>query len=467
MATVSLKPGTVIGNRYRVECLLGRGGIGAVYLSRDQAEEGTRVAVKLLTSRKPAGPELESLREEFSILSRLRHPNLVRILDFGILDDVDVPYLVEEYVEGVDLSNATASWTSREILRLMVVLCRVVQFLHARGVVHGDIKSSNALLGAHETLAENLRVLDYGLAVWREGARRSSEPATLAYTAPEVLLGKKAGPRSDLYSIGVLFYQLLARRLPFEDEDTGFLIQKQLQGLVDMRPIERLEGGGGLAQLLRALLEKDPARRPSSAEDAIRLMSVASGEDFTGVTGATLESYFSAGRFVGRERETAYLRERAGQVRENGRGKTIFITGESGSGKSRSMEELKVWALLEGWRVVEGSCRAGEERSYRVYREVLARTEGFEAEAQASQPGSTLFRLEENARVLSFPSFEPSMETAAGQFRDHLTREIVRRLSGKPTILMLHDFHWADEATTVVLDYLTSDVQAHPILVCV
>lgn len=467
MTAQSLKPGTIIGHRYRIERFLGRGGIGSVYLSRDLAEEEARVAVKMLTAKNPVGPEVDSLREEFSVLSRLRHPNLVRILDFGVLDESGVPYLVEEYVEGGDLYQVTELWSPKEILRLLVVLCRVVHFLHTRGIVHGDLKTSNALLPARETDPEKLKVLDFGLAIQPEGSRRVSGAGTLAYTAPEILLGRSAGPRSDLYSMGILFYQLLARRLPFEDEDPGFLIQKHLQGVVDLRPIERLEGGAGLVQLVRALLEKDPAKRPSSAEDVIRLVSVAGGEDYSGVLGAPLESYFSAARFVGRDREIAYLRGRAGQVAENGRGKTIFIIGESGAGKSRCMEELKIWALLEGWRVVEGHCRAGEERSYGAYRQILARTEGFSGTARESSRESSSFRFEEHTRPVGFLSLDTSTETAAGQFRDHLTREIVRRLSGKPTILMLHDFHWADEATTAVLEYLTSDVQAHPILVCV
>jgi len=467
MTAQSLKPGTIVGHRYRIEQFLGRGGIGSVYLSRDLAEEKARVAVKMLTAKNPVGPEVDSLREEFSVLSRLRHPNLVQILDFGVSDESGVPYLVEEYVEGEDLYRVTESWTLKEILRLLVVLCRVVQFLHIRGIVHGDLKASNALLPARETDPEKLKVLDFGLAIQPEGSRKISAAGTLAYTAPEILLGKSSGPRSDLYSMGILFYQLLARRLPFEDEDPGFLIQKHLQGVVDLRPIERLEGGAGLVQLVRALLEKDPAKRPSSAEDVIRLVSVAGGEDYSGASGAPLESYFSAARFVGRDQEIEHLHQCAGQVRESGRGKSIFIIGESGAGKSRCMEELKIWALLEGWRVVEGNCRAGEERSYGAYRQVLARTEGFSGTLQERSQQSSLFRFEEHARPAGFLSLDTSTETAAGQFRDHLTREIVRRLSGKPTILMLHDFHWADEATTAVLEYLTSDVQAHPILVCV
>src|SRR6185503_18612647 len=101
------------------------------------------------------------------------------------------------------------------------------------------------------------------------------------------------------------------RRLPFEDDDPGFLIQKQLQAKPDLRPVERLEYGASLVQALRSLLEKDPEKRPSSAEDTVRLLSVATGQDFSRETPQAVESYFSAGKFVGREQELTLLQQRA------------------------------------------------------------------------------------------------------------------------------------------------------------
>ncbi|PYU98994.1 MAG: hypothetical protein DMG10_26630, partial [Acidobacteria bacterium] len=466
MSAQALKAASIVGDRYRVERILGQGGLGMVYLARDLTNGDMPVALKVLASRKPAEAELSTLRQEFSLLSRLRHPNLIRILDFGLIDGSHNPYLVEEYVEGQDLFDASGQWSPEQVAHAVAVLCRVLHHVHSRGVVHRDIKPANILLSGGFEQIEKLKVLDFGLAQWAQGPKDCGV-GTLAYTAPEILLGQPASSKSDLYSVGVLLYQLLSRTLPFEDEDAGFLIQKQLQGRADLRQIEQLEHGPALAQTIRSLLDKDPQNRPSSAEDVVRLLSVAAGHDLFRGRSESVEAYFTAGRFVGREKELALLKERAGRARDTGRGWSIFITGESGAGKSRLMEEFRINSVLEGWRVLEAGCQRNDNRPYGPFRELLARTEHFGPDSTSSPAKDPVFRFEDMPRVAEGTALEVADTAAAGRFRDLVTRETVRRLEGKPTILMLHDFHWADEATVAVLDYLTSDIQSHPVLLCV
>ncbi|MGA2263496.1 MAG: AAA family ATPase, partial [Acidobacteriota bacterium] len=461
MASVSLKSGTTVGDRYRVERLLGQGEPGYTYLCRDLMERDSPVALKTLNTW---DGETAALRAELSLLSRFRHPRLVHLLDFGVLDRGPTPYLVRPFIEGVEIFEGSAGWGVDQILPQLVRICRVLQFLHSRGILHGHLKPSNVFLVDGEGSELELQVLDFGLDRRTRKSRR--DRATLAYTAPEILLGHSQNPRSDFYSLGILAYQLLARRLPFDDDDEGYLIQKHLQGKADIRPIEHLRDGAGLAQVLLGLLEKDPEKRPSSAEDVIRLLSAASGRDYSGAVSGSTEAYFSSGRFVGRDKEMAFLQERATRVRENGRGWTAFITGESGAGKSRCLEELRTWALLEGWRVVEAGCLPREDRSYGPYRRILARAALLRPAESGSSGESAIFRFDDAARVAESPGFELSSGSAAGPFRDQLTREVVRLLSDRPTLLLLHDFHWADEATITVLDYLTSDILAHPIFLC-
>ena len=463
MGTQTLKGGTLVGHRYQVESLLGQGGLGKVYLARDLLEGETRVALRILAQR--INGQWASLREELSLLARLRHPNLAHIRDFGILEGNRAPFLAEEFVAGNDLLKATADWHTAQIVELLVSVSRVVQYLHSHGVVHQDLKPGNIVLPAGTTDSEKIKVLSFGSAqcVPNPGPRVAA--GALAYAAPELLLGNAATNRSDLYSLGILFYQLLTHRLPFEDEDQGFLVQKHLQGRPDMRPVEALENGPRLAQVILGLLEKDPARRPSSSEDLIRLLRVATARDFVSVNAELPEIYFSAGPFVGRDREMTLLKERATRVRETGRGWTTFILGESGAGKSRIMEELRTWALLEGWRLVEAGCRQSDDQSYPPFREILTRTDRISR--ALGGPDQEIFRFEEMPHVADSSSLDLAADSAAGRFRDLLTREVVRRLAGGPTLVLLHDFHWADEATVAVLDYLSSDVSTHPIYLCV
>jgi predicted Ser/Thr protein kinase len=463
MASTLLKTGFVIDQRYRVESLLGQGGLGAVYRCHDLRNE-TPVALKLLRSPN-LGEEESSLCSEFSILSRLRHANLVRILDFGRLEGFAGHYVVEEYIEGNNLFEATKGWPIMEILETLAELCRVVQYLHECGVVHRDLKPGNILLASSPDGRTQLKVLDFGLAQRFSDEKKRKVSGTLAYMAPEVLVGRRAGPPSDLYSLGVLFYQVLSRRLPFEDEDPGYLIQKHLQGNADLRPVEQLEYGSRLARVIAELLEKQPERRPDSAKRVIQLLSQASGLSLGHRSASAGEFYSFSSNFVGRENEMELLRQRAHQVRDTGRGWTVFIAGESGSGKSRCMEELRIWALLEGWRVVQGRCTANERRLYGPYREILDSTGIISPElAPVRQRAPELSSALPGTSAVSHSYLAQS---TALEFRNKLTGEIMERLSGRPTLVLLHDFHWADEATAAVLDYLTSDILAHPIFLCV
>ncbi len=464
MAATGLKPGTTVSDRYRVSRILGHGELGCSYLCRDLAEGDAFVVLRTLTEWDVTGG-VNALRLDLSALSRFRHPNLVHILDFGVMERGAVPYVVRAFVDGKDILQESATWDPEQILFNLVKLCRVLHYLHSRNVVHRHIKPSNIIIAGDEVTGVDPRVLDFGLD--RRAKRGRQGVSCLAYAAPEILLGHVANPRSDLYSLGILAYQLLTRQLPFDEEDEGYLVQKQLQGKVDMRPVERLKRGAGIVQVLLGLLEKDPEQRPSSAEDVIRLMSAAIGKDYSSTISGSPEAYFTGGRFVGREKEMAFLQERAARVRENGRGWTVFLMGESGSGKSRCLEELRTWALLEGWRVVEGSCLAREERSYGPYRRILARAGALRPTHADVPEESAIFRFEDVSRMTEASPLPLSSGAGAGPFRDLVTREVVRLLCDCPTVLFLHDFHWADEATITVLDYLTSDILAHPIFLCV
>ncbi len=353
MATENLKAGSTVNDRYRIEGIIGHGDLGQTFTARDLSKDHGLVVLRTITGF-DREQDMAALQHDLFTLSRFRHPHLCHVLDFGVTGDDSTPYVVREYVDGTDVFKRTTGWGPGQILQYLVQLCRVLEHLHERAVVHSRLKPSNLLLYEGERGELQLKILDFGLDRWSSKRRRAGW--TVAYTAPEALLGHSLSSRSDLYSFGVLSYELFARRLPFDDDDQGYLVQKHLQGKPDMRPIERLADGPGLAQVLLSLLQKDPERRPSSAEDVVRLLSAASGRDFSGTVSAPVQTYFSAARMAGREREMGFFQERARQVRETGKGATVFLTGEGGSGKSRCFEELKTWALLDGWKVVEGAC---------------------------------------------------------------------------------------------------------------
>jgi transcriptional regulator with GAF, ATPase, and Fis domain len=457
MARRQLREGLIISDHYHVEGLLGIGEIGDVYACRDTRNEKSKIVIKTLCSLEVSPGEQSSLSREFSLLQRLRHPNLVRLLDFGVLESSGEMFWIEERVEGKDVYAGTEGMDIAKIMSLMIDLTKALWYLHSRGIVHSSLKPSNAILSAVE--AGRLVLLDFGLKRKPLDARQQNGFGSLSYTAPEILLGGCADRRSDLYALGVLMYQLLTRRLPFEDEDADFLVQKHLQGSVDMRPVERLRCGPEVAPLLQRLLEKDPKKRLSSEAEVLSLLGKLVGREGAEIESGGLGYQFPATRFVGREKEMLFLQERARRVMEGRRGRTVFVTGEAGLGKTRCMEELRSWALLEGWRIFEGACGACSETAYEPYRQILGKTE--------STGGEALFRFDTPLRAAESDAFDSYSEFATGQFRDLITRELVRRLTVQPTMMFLHDFHQADEATCSVLDYLSSDIQAHPVFMCV
>jgi transcriptional regulator with GAF, ATPase, and Fis domain/serine/threonine protein kinase/tetratricopeptide (TPR) repeat protein len=453
-----LREGLVVGDRYQIDAPWGIDETGFVYRCRDLETGKARTKMKILSTDSFSSGSAGSLFKYFSLLRRLRHPNLIRILDFGILEDSGRLFQIEEWIDGEDLLSATEGADPERILNLIIDASKAVQYLHARGIVHGNINRANAILSKPGE-SRSLKLLGFGLMQVLPQHLRNGGFGALNYVAPEVLMGGAVNESSDLYSLGVLMYQLLARRLPFEDEDPGFLIQKHLQGSVDLRTIERLKCGAGLTQLLCALLDKDPSKRPACGEVVMRISGELPDRKCRRAEVDSLESYLSASPLVGREQEMQLLQKSAMRVRMNGRGRTVFITGEAGSGKSRCLEELKLWALLEGWRVIEGTCGMQDEGAYGPFRQILAKTEPVN--------GKPIFQFDDVPRLAESASFEASSDFAAGQFRDLLTRELVRRLTKRHTVLLLHNFHLSDEATNTVLDYLSSDIQTHPVLMCV
>jgi len=454
-----LKEGLIAGLRYRIEELLGFGETGDVYACRDLGGDKSKLVIKILSPISAVSERTEILGREFALMRRLRHPNLVRILDFGIMENSRELFLIEERVDGPDLYSGTAGMDFDEILFFCVEILKALQYLHARGIVHGSLKPSNVLLSDVDAACRRPRLMDFNLRFRLDRSCRQDGLRTLSYMAPEILLGERAEKASDIYAVGILIYQLLVRRLPFEDEDRGFLIQKQLQGNVDMKPFERLKAGGHLSLLIHRMLEKDPMKRINSGNEVIAFLESEIMPNFQNNEVNELDCHFSAAPLTGREMEMQALRNSVERVKETGRGKTIFIVGEAGSGKTRCMEELRSWALLEEWRVVEGACSVCEESSYGPYLQVM--------DSIDPRPGEIIFPLDHSPRIAESDPFDSSSGFAAGQFQDRLTRELVRRVADRPTIILLHDFHWADKATSAVLDFLSSDIQAFPVLICV
>ena len=260
--------------RYRVVRKIGQGGMGTVFLA-EESSSSAKVALKFLST---SDRHLHAFfREEVRLLSRLSHPYLVKIFDYhettrGLLEglpDEDSsftshPFFAMEYVDGTPLHNLPRPLDPAEWIHLLVQVCEALSYLHARNILHRDLKPSNILLGSDG----KPKILDFGLSTLREnGKSEGLVQGTLSYMAPEVFWGEPDF-RSDLFSLGVLFYECLSGRLPFA--------APLLKGAVlAPRPFEALRQDlpDFFSDLLHRLLELSPSRRPSSALSVLRFIS--------------------------------------------------------------------------------------------------------------------------------------------------------------------------------------------------
>ncbi|MET0518022.1 MAG: serine/threonine-protein kinase [Burkholderiaceae bacterium] len=260
--------------RYRRLRELGRGSMGAVYLATD-LQTGESVALKLLALQREFSPEdLIDVRQRFMreahAAGHLRHPDILRVLDAG--EAGEDAWIVMEFVNGQDLSHYTradALLPVAETVALAIRLARALAYAHSQGVVHRDIKPANVMLDrGPEGQVRSLKLMDFGIARLSDGSRTRTGLVlgTPSFMSPEQLAGLKVDGRSDLYSLGVLLYQLLTGQLPHQSESMAELMHKIAnQAPPDVRHL-RPELPEALALVLALCLEKRPELRYGGGE---------------------------------------------------------------------------------------------------------------------------------------------------------------------------------------------------------
>ena len=219
----------LIAGRYRLESRLGSGGMSTVHLAFDERLE-RHVAVKLLAEHLASDPAFVSrFQREALAAARLIHPNIVQVFDSGLDEHRDQHYIVMEYIEGQSCAEILRErgWLEvDEVLPIVLGACAGLDYAHRKGVVHRDVKPGNLLRGVDRVI----KLADFGIAKATEQSsitQVGSVLGTAAYLAPEQGRGEEAGPPADIYALGVVTYQLLSGRLPFEGASLTELAIKQ------------------------------------------------------------------------------------------------------------------------------------------------------------------------------------------------------------------------------------------------
>jgi serine/threonine protein kinase len=264
-----VRPDGLFAGRYRLERRLGVGGMATVQLAFDTRLE-RRVAVKLLAEHlADDGNFVNRFRREALAAARLVHPNIVQVFDFGLDDSTHRNFIVMEFVDGpscAEILREQGTLAPNEAVDVLAQACRGLDYAHRNGVVHRDVKPGN-LLRSDEGM---VKLADFGIAKAAEDSditKVGSVLGTASYLAPEQARGEPAGPASDLYALGVVAYQLLAGRLPYDAASLTDLARLQESGppprLDELDP----EIPRALAAAVARALHRDPEHRyPDAAE---------------------------------------------------------------------------------------------------------------------------------------------------------------------------------------------------------
>jgi len=279
-----IAPGTLIDNRYEAISRLGSGGMADVFLAEDH-QLGRKVALKLLHRRFAEDPGfVERFRREAQAAAGLQHPNVVSVYDRGEFDGTY--YIAMEYLPGRTLKQLIRDEAPLDPVRaidITVEILKAARFAHRRGVIHRDLKPHNVIIDENDTA----KVTDFGIA--RAGASDMTETGsimgTAQYLSPEQAQGHVVSAGSDLYSIGVVLYELVTGRVPFDAEAAVTIALKHVSEAPTPPSVINPAVPPDLERVVLWTLDKDPARRPADADQLIAALEEVRSEIVSGAKG--------------------------------------------------------------------------------------------------------------------------------------------------------------------------------------
>ena len=463
-----LVEGALVAGRYRLTAMLGEGAMGQVWLARDELEQRD-AALKVMragsSSAAHRNREAESraaeiaFKHEFYTMTKLQHPNTVKVFDYGVLEGGD-RFITMEVVSGKDLSDLLVKGPLElaQIYRVLIDLANVLGFVHSRRFVHCDIKSSNVRM----TDAGSVRLMDFGMMHQLGLAAGGTLKGTPYYMAPEIPRGGVIDQRTDLYSLGVLAFELATGRYPFTGRSLAEIFAAHMERppprVSELRKVpERFE------DLVARLLEKDPARRHHDCAELLRHLSDLTGASVDVSDYGAQTSYLHCAELIGRVKEQAALDRALKRLRE-GEGESVFLSAPAGVGKTRLLQEFRLKVKMAEVPFVVGQCRAEGQLPLAPLVDALSQL----------IPLSSPELLAKHAPVLSsvLPRMAPHGKPAPGapppskpQVFDALRGWLTDLSLARPFLLCLEDLHWADSVTLEHLNVILRELHKKPAMV--
>ena len=497
MNTTSALTGTVLGG-FRLGEIIGQGGMASVHRARDEAS-GRDVAVKVLPlDAVDDEVDVQRFEREAALAASIVHPNVIGI--FGSGREHGVLWTAMELAAGETLrqrlrragrmSAADTIAIGRQVLSALVAA-------HDKGVLHRDIKAENVMVAEDGSV----KVLDFGIAKIATGpalTRVDEIIGTVEYMAPEQILGDPVSPAADLYAVGVLLFELLTGELPFAGTSPAALVYNQLNEEPAAPSSLQSSVPRSLDRLVLRLLAKLPEDRCDSATALRELETVARRQDLTDLTGLTgspsstteMEAAQFRSRnfrpaFVGRDGEMQTLMSHLEPLASGGR--TVFIAGEAGVGKTRLTEEFRRRASANGMLCLAGSCLFDNSLGpYMPFMDALGELFNLsDDELSPDERQALVDQLQDQSPELASlaksstttakvrTSFTAALGTEQGddaarlRFFDAIFEVLHTAARQRPLVLILEDVHWSDDGSLNLFSHLVRRIADAPILLVV
>ena len=442
------KTGTILDKRYQIQAHLGTGGMGEVYRVLD-LEQDQECALKILNTMMDQKAVHRRFHREFQVLSRLQHPRLVRTHTWGFAEER--PYFTMEYLPGKTLEKIItdqallARFRASYFFTFVQQIAEGLAYIYAQGAIHRDLKPSNIMVLETEDGIETT-ILDLGLAKFRHLhsvsiTQTGAAMGTAEYMSPEQGKGLWVDHRSDLYSLGVILYEMLTGIPPFSGQNPVSVILKHIRESPPPMSEVNIAVPLQTQQVVLKLLAKEPVDRYQSAEELVRALPsevVLSGDEQRDMPVKVMRP-----QFVGRESEMKTLRAMLRDV-QAGEQRVVLVSGEVGVGKSRLVEELLGDALIHDFLCLKG---AGQEEGGQIYGALI-----------------DAFRQVKTTDLVG--KVPDSLETDKFSVMEHWLQVLKSLRQKQPIVLCLEDIQWLDELTLEFLQYVLRDPEPCPFLLC-
>jgi eukaryotic-like serine/threonine-protein kinase len=366
MTTISdpIAPDIALPPRYQVHSILKKTPDTCVLRVFDVSDRRDE-AIKILAREVTDAQQLLRFRTEFSTLASLEHSSVIKVFDYGVLQD-RYPYFTMEFFAGKRITEFFDGQNWDALYDVILQIASGLHHIHHLGIVHLDLKPSNILVSDEG----KAKIMDFGLAIESRQVLDRMIRGTLQYMAPEVLRQDRIDSRADLYALGMTLYETVTGALPGYGRPAIEVMRMHLDeeirppSSINPRVPEKLE------QIIRKLLEKDPRHRFPSA--AALLQAVAEAADRKSPPAELLvgKGELYAAPLIGRKQEVEQLKTLITEARE-GRGSGVILAGAEGMGKSRIVRDVTLRAQLDGGRVFCGRCPVNRKTIYAPFFEIF------------------------------------------------------------------------------------------------